>query len=71
MAVKTMKKRIFSGAVCEQLVYNVPSGTKEPGKYDPEKPSRKRFKDEEERAKHREEISASMRTTAPSPSIPP
>lgn len=57
MGVKTMKTRIFSGAVCEQLVYNVPSGTKEPSNYDPEKPSRKRFKDEEERKYHREEIS--------------
>lgn len=57
MGVKTMKKRIFSGAVCEQLVYNVPSGTKDPMKHDPEKPSRQRFKDEEERARHREEIS--------------
>jgi hypothetical protein len=57
MGVKTMKKRIFSGAVCEQLVYNVPSGVKDPMKYDPEKPSRKRFRDEEERARHREEIS--------------
>lgn len=55
--VKTMKKRIFSGAVCEQLVYNVPSGVKDVTTYDPEKPSRKRFKDEEERARHREEIS--------------
>lgn len=57
MGVKTMKKRIFSGAVCEQLVYNVPSGVKDVKTYDPEKPSRKRFKDEEERARHREEIS--------------
>ena len=57
MGVKTMKKRIFSGVVCEQLVYNVPSGVKDPMKYDPEKPSRKRFKDEEERKRHRDEIS--------------
>jgi hypothetical protein len=57
MGVKTMKKRIFSGAVCEQLVYNVPSGVKDPMKYDPEKPSRKRFKDEKERKEHREAIS--------------
>lgn len=57
MGVKTMKKRIFSGAVCEQLVYNVPSGVKDAKIYDPEKPGRKRFKDEEERKHHREEIS--------------
>lgn len=57
MAVKTMKKRIFAGAVCEQIVYNAPSGAKDPKKYDPEKPSRKRFKDEEERNRHKLEIS--------------
>lgn len=52
-----MKRRIFSGVICEQLVYNVPDGTKNVAAYDPEKPPRKRFKDEAERAKHREEIS--------------
>lgn len=57
MGVKTMKRRIFSGAVCEQLVYQMPDGVKNVREYDPEKVSRKRFKDEEERAKHREEIS--------------
>ena len=57
MAVKTMKRRIFSGNVCEQLVYNVPSGVKDPKGYDPEKPSRKRFKDEADRERHRVEIS--------------
>lgn len=57
MGVKTMKRRIFSGPICEQLVYNVSDGVKNLSGYDPEKPNRKRFKDEEERAKHREEIS--------------
>lgn len=57
MGVKTMKRRIFAGAVCEQIVYNMPDGVKNISGYDPEKPKRKRFKDEEERAKHREEIS--------------
>ena len=57
MGVKTMKRRIFAGAVCEQLVYNVPDGVRNPKGYDPEKPPRKRFKDEEERAWHRDEIS--------------
>lgn len=57
MGVKTMKRRIFAGAVCEQLVYNVPDGVRNPKGYDPEKPPRKRFKDEEERARHRDEIS--------------
>lgn len=57
MGVKTMKRRIFAGAVCEQLVYNVPDGVRNPKGYDPEKPTRKRFKDEEERERHRKEIS--------------
>ena len=54
---RQMKRRIFSGSVCEQLVYNVPTGVKNVSTYDPEKPKRQRFKDEAERAKHREEIS--------------
>lgn len=57
MGIKTMKRRIFAGNTCEQLVYNVPSGFRNPKAYDPEKPGRKRFKDEAERAKHREDIS--------------
>lgn len=57
MAVKTMKKRIFAGNTCEQLVYNVPEGTRNPKGYDPEKPRKARFKDESDRKKHREHIS--------------
>lgn len=57
MAVKTMKRRIFAGHTCEQIVYNIPEGTRNPKGYDPEKTSRKRFKDEEERERHRAEIS--------------
>ena len=57
MAIKTMKKRIFAGCTCEQIVYNVPSGVRDPKGYDPEKISRKRFKDESDRARHRQEIS--------------
>lgn len=47
-----IKKRTFSGAVCEQEVFTIPSrrGIKN-AKYEP------RFGDEEERAKHRLEIS--------------
>lgn len=48
MGVVTMKKRIFSGAVCEQMVYNVPAGVRDPKSYNPEKPKRERFKDAEE-----------------------
>lgn len=50
--VKTMKRRIFSGAVCEQYVYNAPSNVKNIKNYEP----RPRFKDKEERIRHREEI---------------
>lgn len=54
---KTMKRRFFSGAVCEQIVYNMPNNVRDIRNYDPEKKSRERFKDAEARAKHREEIS--------------
>lgn len=57
LGYNTMKRRIFSGAVCEQLVYRMPDGVKNVRDYDPEKVSGKRFKDEEERKKHRESIS--------------
>lgn len=57
MAAKTMKRRIFAGNTCEQIVYNVPSGIRNLKGYDPEKPKKDRFKDESEREKHRERIS--------------
>ena len=52
-----MKCRIFSGAVCEQLVFSMPDGVKNVRAYDPEKPRKDRFKDEEDRARHRDGIS--------------
>ena len=55
--MKTMKSRIFSGAVCEQIVYNVLDRVRDPKDFDPEKPPRIRFKTEEDRKKHKEEIS--------------
>lgn len=57
VAVKIMKRRIFAGNTCEQIVYNLPEGTRNPKGYDPEKTSRKRFKDEADREHHRSEIS--------------
>ena len=57
MAIKTMKRRIFAGNTCDQIVYNLPEGIRKPKGYDPEKPERQRFKDEAERARHREYIS--------------
>lgn len=50
--MKTMKKRIFAGAVCEQIVYNVSDRAAEPKKAEP----RPRFKTEQERAEHRRGI---------------
>lgn len=57
VAVKTMKRRIFAGSTCEQIVYNLPEGTRNPKGYDPEQRSRKRFKDEADRERHKVEIS--------------
>lgn len=51
--MKRMKKRLFSGAVCEQIVFNVPDRVREIGKAEP----RPRFKTEEDRAQHRIGIS--------------
>lgn len=57
MAARIMKRRIFAGNTCEQYVYMVPAGVKDVKNYDPEKVRRDRFKTEEERKKHRENIS--------------
>lgn len=48
-----LKRRIFSGAVCEQVVFTAPDRLKDIKSAEP-KP---RFKSEEERARHREGIS--------------
>ena len=53
----TVKRKIFSGPVIEQLVYNVPDGAANIEDYDPDKSLRKRFRDEEERAAFLKEIS--------------
>lgn len=52
-----MKSRIFSAAVCEQLVYPVSDGVKNTAEYTPEKKNRKRFKDDEEYTRFKLEIS--------------
>lgn len=57
VAVKTMKRRIFAGTTCEQIVYNMPAGIKDAKSYDPEKPRKPRFKDESDRERHKEQIS--------------
>lgn len=55
--MKQMKRRIFSGAICEQLVYNVPDGVRNVLNYDPEKLRKDRFEDEEAYLKFKERIS--------------
>lgn len=53
----TVKRKIFSGPIIEQLVYNIPDGTPNIEDYDPDKKLRKRFRDEAERAAFLKEIS--------------
>lgn len=57
MATRQVKKRIFSGATCEQIVYTPPQSVRDPKQYDPEKPRRQRFSDEAEYKKFKDEIS--------------
>ena len=52
--MQRVKKRIFSGCVCEQLVFSVPDGIKNVAKLEPKRP---RFKTETEREEHRVGIS--------------
>ena len=47
--MRRVKKQIYSGVVCEQIVYSVPDRTRNINKSSP----RVRFKTEEERASHR------------------
>ena len=44
--MKQMKRRIFAGSICEQVVYNVPDGVRNIKDYDPEKLRRERFEDD-------------------------
>lgn len=57
MGTKTKKRRIFSGAVCEQYVYNEPDGVRVPENYDPERVKKERFKDSEAYDEFKEGIS--------------
>ena len=50
--MRRAKQRIFSGAVCEQIVYTVPERTRDIKKTKP----RPRFENEEDRAEHRKRI---------------
>lgn len=57
MGIKQMKKRIFCGSVCHQIVYNVSDGVRNLADYDPERKSRKRFKNAQEYEEFKEQIS--------------
>lgn len=52
-----MKKRIFSGMCCEQIVYTPPKSVRDPKTYDPEKQKKQRFKDEASYRKFKDDIS--------------
>ena len=54
--MKQMKRRIFAGATCEQIVYNVPDGTRCPENYDPERRKKARFEDDAAYEKFKFEI---------------
>lgn len=56
MGTRQMKRRIFAGSVCQQIVYNVPDGIRKPENFDPERESRKRFKDDAEYEEFKERI---------------
>ena len=52
-----MKRRIFSGTVCEQIVYNVPDSTRNILNYDPERIPKDRFESEADYEKFKVDIS--------------
>lgn len=56
--MRRAKRRIFSGAVCEQIVFSIPERTRSLDKAEP----RPRFKTEEEREAHRLAISRRKHT---------
>lgn len=55
--MKQMKRRIFAGATCEQIVYNVPESVRCPENYDPERRKKERFEDAAAYDKFKLEIS--------------
>ena len=55
--MRQMKSRIYAGAICEQVVYNVPDGVRNIKEYDPEKVRKDRFEDDAAYQKFKEEIS--------------
>ncbi len=55
--MKQAKRRTFFGPVCEQIIYNVPDGAKNPALYDPELAKKDRFENQEEYDKFKITIS--------------
>ena len=55
--MKQMRRRITYGAICEQMVYNLPDNVRKIEEYDPEKARKERFEDEESYKKFKVEIS--------------
>lgn len=45
--MKQMKRRYFMGAICDQVVYNVPDGVRNIEQYDPEYQRKERFESDE------------------------
>ena len=54
---KQMQKNIFAGATCDQLIYNIPDRVRNGNTYDPERPIKDRFEDEDAYRKFKENIS--------------
>ena len=55
--MKTMKRRTFSGVICEQIVYNIPDSIRNIDDYDPERIPKERFADAESYERFKTEIS--------------
>lgn len=55
--MRRMKRRTFSGPICEQIVYSVPDRVRDTADYDPEKIDKQRFESEAEYEKFKEGIS--------------
>lgn len=55
---RTMKRRVFCGSICEQIVYQVPDNVRNVKEYDPEKAAKRdRFENAAEYEKFKTEIS--------------
>lgn len=64
MAVRQMRRKIYTRSTCEQIVYLAPEGCRNPFEYNPEKQKRKRFETEEqyEAFKRKQSLNTFIRT---------